>query len=193
MTLRNIEANTMDFYIAQGISVLTALTAIVGMQMKNMKAILLSQILANLFTASTYFLLDGFSGAGICLVAIAQAVTRFFYNQKNKKPQLWVIILFISLYIGCSVVYYKTFIDVFSALAAVCYAMSIAQSNPKRSRLWYVLNPLFWVVYDINTRAYGNLIMHASIFLSTLLVLIRVDGIFSYKNKTSHGAEEEQS
>ena len=118
MTLRNIEANTMDFYIAQGISVLTALTAIVGMQMKNMKAILLSQILANLFTASTYILLDVFSGAGICLVAIAQAVTMFFYNQKNKKPQLWVIILFISLYIGCSVVYYKTFIDVFSALAA---------------------------------------------------------------------------
>ena len=78
----------MEFYIAQGISVLTALTAIVGMQMKNMKAILLSQILANLFTASTYFLLNAFSGAGICLVAIVQAVVMFFYNRKNKTPVL---------------------------------------------------------------------------------------------------------
>lgn len=181
----------MEFYIAQGISVLTALTAIVGMQMKNMRAILLSQILANLFTASTYFLLGGFSGAGICLIAIAQAVTMFFYNQKNKTPHLWVIILFVLLYVGCSIFYYKTFIDIFSALAAVCYAMSIAQSNPKLSRLWYVLNPLFWVVYDINTRAYGNLIMHASIFLSTLLALIRVDGIFTSKHKTPHNTEEE--
>ena len=172
----------MEFYIAQGISVLTALTAIVGMQMKNMKAILLSQILANLFTASTYFLLGGFSGAGICLVAIVQAVTMFFYNQKNKKPHLAVTVLFILAYVACSVVYYERFIDVFSAMAAVCYAMSITQSSPTASRLWYVMNPLFWVVYDLYTRAYGNLIMHASIFLSTFLALIRVDGIFK-KNK----------
>ena len=173
----------MNFYIAQGISLLTALTAIIGMQMKNMKAILITQILANLFTASTYFLLDGFSGAGICAIAIVQAVVMFFYNKKEKSPSPLVIFSFILLYIGCSIVYYAHFIDIFSALAAVCYAMSIAQTTPTSSRLWYLFNPLFWVIYDIYTKAYGNLIMHASIFFSTLSALIHVDGIFK-RNKT---------
>ena len=181
----------MEFYIAQGISVLTALTAIVGMQMKNMKAILLSQILANLFTASTYFLLNAFSGAGICLVAIVQAVVMFFYNRKNKGPHIEVILLFVFAYIVCSMKYYNQFTDVFSALAAVCYAMSITQTNPKFARLWYVFNPLFWVIYDLYARAYGNLIMHASIFVTTAFALIRVDGLFKKQPKTEPIQEDE--
>jgi hypothetical protein len=45
---------------------LTGVVAVVMMQFKDMRKILIGQILANLLTASTYFLLGGFSGAGIC-------------------------------------------------------------------------------------------------------------------------------
>ena len=84
----------MEFYIAQGISVLTALTAVLMMQFKSMKLILLGQIVANLLAASTYFLLDGLSGAGICFLAIAHTIVMFFYNRKNKhreKEQLHML------------------------------------------------------------------------------------------------------
>ena len=171
----------MEFYIAQGISILTAITAVIAMRLKNMKGILIGQILANLFTASTYFLLGGFSGAGICLLAIVQGVVMFFYNKNGKKTHNAVIVGFILLYIACSVIYYEHIIDVCSALAAICYAMSIAQATAKDSRLWYVFNPLLWVIYDIYTRAYANLVMHAAIFCSTALFLIRNDGIFRKK------------
>ena len=43
----------MEFYIAQGISIVTALVAILSMQLKNMKSILVFQITANLLAAST--------------------------------------------------------------------------------------------------------------------------------------------
>ena len=165
----------MEFYIAQGISVLTALTVIVVMQFKSMKKILLGQILANLLTASTYFLLCGFSGAGICFLAIVQSVVMYFYNVKDLKPHRAVIAVFILLYIGWSAVYYKNPADIFSAMAAVCFAMSIVQQSPRLSRLWYMFNPLFWLVYDICTRAYGNFIMHLVIFGSTLFAFIRRD------------------
>ena len=72
----------VEFYIAQGISVLTALTAVITMQMKKMRNILLGQITANILTASTYFLLGGFSGAGICLIAIVKSIVMFFYERK---------------------------------------------------------------------------------------------------------------
>lgn len=178
----------IEFYIAQGISVLTALTAIVTMQMKNMKGILLGQITANLLTASTYFLLGGFSGAGICLIAIVQSVVMFFYERKEKKPHLVVILLFILLYITCSIVYFKSFIDIFSALAAVFFAVSITRTKASSSRFWYVFNPLCWVVYDVYTRAYGNLIMHAVIFLSTFVAMIRIDGVFRRKHQDATSA-----
>ena len=85
----------MEFYLAQGISVLTGIVAVVMMQFKDMRKILIGQILANLLTASTYFLLGGFSGAGICLIAIVQTVTMFLYNLKERPPHRAVSALFI--------------------------------------------------------------------------------------------------
>jgi hypothetical protein len=170
------------FYVAQGISVLTALTAMVMMQFRSMKKILAGQIVANLLTASTYFLLGGFSGAGICFVAIVQSVVMFLYDRKGKKPPLWVLGIFIALYLTCSAMYFSSFMDIVSALAAVCFAVSIAQQKASASRAWYVMNPLLWMIYDLYTRAYANFLMHLVIFISTVTAMIRLD----LRKKTDH-------
>ena len=173
----------MEFYIAQGISVLTALTAVLMMQFKSMKLILLGQIVANLLAASTYFLLDGLSGAGICFLAIAHTIVMFFYNRKNKQPHISITIIFILLYIACSIYYFKSIIDIFSALAAICFAMSITQKEPAKSRLWYSFNPICWLIYSIFCRAYANCIMYCVIITSTFMAMVRVDGILKPKQK----------
>ncbi len=165
----------MEFYIAQGISVLTCIVAVIKMQFKDMKKILIGQILTNLLTALTYLLLGGLSGAGICIIAIIQTSVMYLYNVKSVPPHKSVIFGFIALYIACSAFYFTSFIDVISAVAAICYAFSVAQTKPSLSRLWYLFNPLCWLIYDIFTKAYGNFIMHIVIFLSTLFAIIRND------------------
>ncbi|MBQ1947214.1 MAG: YgjV family protein [Clostridia bacterium] len=165
----------MAFYIAQAISILTALVAVFMVQFKTMEKILVGQIMANVLTASTYFLLGGFSGAGICFIAILQSVIMFLLAKKEKQVKLPVILVFVGLYLVCSFLYYSSFVDVFSALAAVCFAFSIAAKNPKLSRRWYVLNPICWMIYDIATKAYGNFIIHAVVFISTFSAILRLD------------------
>jgi len=165
----------MNFYLIQGISILTTIAAIWSMQFKSMKGILLSKMVVNLLCASSYFFLDGFSGAGICLVAIVQSIVLYFYNVKNKETPLWVIIAFILAYIACSVVYYTAPVDLISSIAAVCFAISLVQKSPTASRLWYSLNPFLWIFYDIPTRAYGNLVMHVIIFVVAVVTIIRLD------------------
>ena len=165
----------MEFYVAQGISVLTGVVAVVMMQFKEMKHILAGQILANLLTASTYFLLGGFSGAGINLIAIVQTVVMFVYSLKKIPPKKWVIAVFILLYAVCSAIYYRSPVDLFSGGAAICYAFSVVQTKASLSRLWYLFNPLCWLVYDLFTAAYGNFILHVIIFSTTLLAILRRD------------------
>lgn len=165
----------MEFYIAQAISVINGVVAVMMMQFKSMKKILIFQIICNLLTASTYLLLGGLSGAGICIIAIVQTVTMFIYNVRKVPPHRLVIALFVALYVGCSIFYFKSFIDIFSGLAAVCFALSVVQTKSSRSRLWYVFNPLFWLIYDIFTRAYGNFALHLTVFISTFLAIIRND------------------
>ncbi len=165
----------MEFYIAQGISILTGIVAVVMMQFKDMKNILAGQILANLLTASTYLLLGGFSGAGICIIAIVQSVAMFLYSLKKIPPHKAVIAVFVVLYIACSAFYYQSPPDLFSALAAVCYAFSVVQTKSSLSRLWYLFNPLCWLIYDLFTKAYGNFLLHVVVFASTLLAILRND------------------
>ena len=165
----------MEFYLAQGISVLTCIVAVGMMQFKDMKKILAGQILANLLTASTYLLLGGLSGAGICLLAIVQSVAMFLYNLKMIPPPKPLIALFIALYVACSALYFRSAADLLSSLAAVCYAFSVVQTKASLSRLWYLFNPLCWLVYDLFTAAYGNFILHVIIFSTTLLAILRRD------------------
>lgn len=165
----------MEFYVAQAISIVMALFALASMQFKNLKMVLACQIVSNVLCASTYFLLGGFSGAGICLIAILQSVVYFILNYKKIEPPLYVAIIFVCLFIGCSVVYYKSPIDLLSAGAAICFAISMAQKSSAKARIVYLLNPIFWTVYDIFTLAYVNTFIHGAIFVSTLFAIIRLD------------------
>ncbi len=173
----------MDTYIAYGFSILTAIVAIVVMQFKSMTIILIGQITANLLTAFSYFFVGGWSGSGICFIAIIQSCVMFVYDRKNVKPQLWVILLFIAAYIACSVILFRSVFDLFSTAAAICFAISIVQKNPFISRIWYAADMLLWTVYDISCRQYGNLVLHTVIFLSTFVAMIRLDGLFRKKIK----------
>lgn len=173
----------LEFYIAQIISIFTTIVAIVFLQCKSMKWILLGQLTANLLSSLTYFLLGGFSGAGICLLAIVQSIVMFIFSQKKKSPPIWIILVFIVLYVACSVLYYKSVIDIFSALAAVLFCVSIAQEDAKKSRLWYVFNPICWLIYSVFCRAYLNCITYSFVLISTLVAMVRVDGIFRRKKE----------
>lgn len=165
----------MEFYIAQGISVLTCILAVVISQFKDMRGILAGRILTNLLSATTYLLLGGLSGAGVCLIAIVHTVIMYIYNEKKIPPHKSVIVLFVTLYVACSAVYYSSPVDIISGVAAVCFALSVVQTKPSCSRLWFVFNPLLWLIYDVFTRAYGNMVLHVIIFISTLAAIIRYD------------------
>ena len=185
----------VEFYIAQGVSVLTAIVAVLMVQFKNVKMILLGQLVANLLTAITYILLGGLSGGGICLIAILQSLVVFGYTQKKKRMHGWVLALFIMAYVACSMAYYKTVLDIFPALAAVFFAVSITMERSFLARVWYIFSPIFWVVYDIATLAYGNLLIHAVVFTSTMIALIRIDDIFGWKKrkKTVNAVVDEEN
>jgi hypothetical protein len=180
----------MEFYIAQIIGIITAIIAVCMMQFKNLKLILLGQLTTNLLAATSYILLGGLSGGGISIIAIVQSLVMFFYNQKSKKPQWWLLLAFILAYLTCSVVYYKTIIDIFPAISAVLFAISIAMDTPFSSRIWYVFNPISWIIYDVVTTAYGNLLVHALVFVSTAVALVRVDDIFGLKKRKKSSSND---
>ena len=171
------------FYIAQGISIITAVIAILSVQLKGMKAILITQIIGNTLASSTYFLLGGFSGAGVSLIAVVQTVVMYFYNVRGIKPHVPVTAAFILAYVLNSAFTFSSVFDIFPTIAAVCFALSVSQSKPILFRFFSIWNPLSWLIYDVYARAYGNMLMHLGIFISIIIACIRYDGFFGLIKK----------
>lgn len=171
------------FWIAQGISFVTALAAILALQLKNMKGILTCQIAANILSASTYLLLGGLSGAGMGFIAAVQAIIIFVLKQKNIEPRFWMSLVFIAMFVGYLAWSYRSPIDLLPMGAAVFYSLSISQKNPTLYRIYGTVNPTFWLAYDVFTLAYVNFFVHLGILLSGLVGLIRIDILGRRKGK----------
>ena len=177
---------TLAFWLAQGISVIAGVLAIVMLQLKNMKIILLFQILINLIASTNYLLMDGGSGMLLSLVAIFHSIVMFFYNTKEIKPHVPVTVGFILIYFACSI--YNLVIthdpmEILPAFAAFCFSMCLMQKKPSVFRIWAAFNPTFWLPYDIYTESYVMFMVHAGILISSIVGMIRVDGIFKRKKQ----------
>lgn len=172
------------FIISQIISVVTGILAVVMMQLKSMKGVLIFEIIVNATTLSSYFLVGGDTGAFICVLAMVQSVVMYLYKRKSKEPQLWVIILFIIGYLGLSVyniVQSKQIIDILPACAAICFCLALVQKKTAAFRIWGALNPLFWLGYDIYTKSYVLFCVHFGILVSSIVGMIRLDGALRRK------------
>ena len=177
----------MTFYIAQAFSFLSAFAIIIGMQCKSMKAILFWQSLGNLAVSLGYFFLGGISGGLICLFAVGQGGVMYLYNKQGKKPHAAVLALFIAISVVCSAVtayFSRSFAEIFSAVGALLYTLSIAQQRPAASRLIYLFNPLCWMCYDVFTKAIVSFIVHLVVFISTGVGIVRVDLLGKKKDAT---------
>ena len=180
-----------EFWIAQGISVVTGILAIIMMQLKNMKVILVFQILVNLIASTNYLLMEGDTGMIVSLVAVLHSIVMYFYNTKKATPHIPVTVGFILVYVSCAA--YNIFttrdlMELLPAFAAFCFAISLIQKKPSVFRIWGALNPTFWLAYDLYTGSYVMFLVHLGILTSSVVGMIRLDGYF--RKKKPDGAEQ---
>lgn len=167
----------MNFVIAQWVGVLCTLIALIGVQFKNINHILVTQILTNLLSVVSFGLLGGLSGAWICLVAIVQTVVMFRFNQSSragdKRLRRRLAAIFCSVYVLGTVFVYKGWGDLVSGTCAVIFALAVVQENSDKFRGIFLVNGILWMIYDLTTGAYTNMLMHGMSFVSTLTAIIR--------------------
>lgn len=168
------------FIIAQILGILGSASNIISMQLKKKQHILICFILAGVLFTGSYLLLNGYSGAIVCLIATLQTGLSYIYDRKNKELPKWLIIIFFILSTLGGVLTYQNILDIFAILAGVTYTWSIIQKQEKYIRLITLSNSALWFIYDIFIKAYSTCISDAIIILSTLIGIIRFDVL---KNK----------
>lgn len=163
------------FILAQIFGILIIVANALSMQMKKKQQILIMFILANLFSTINFVLLQSYSGAIICFVAIIQTMINYFFDKKKKKLPKWLISSYIIAFILCGLITYQTYLDILPILCSILYTTTIIQTREKNIRRITLINAILWLVYDFAAMAYTAGISDMVILISTLVGMYRFD------------------
>ena len=165
------------FYVAQIIGVLTTACMVVANQLKDMRYILLVQMLANGLAATSAAILGGLSGAWICGVAAVQTGVLYILDKKDASEKLrkWLLLLFAVMYIAGTAVVYSSWRDLISCGGAMLFLLAVMQEKPSRYRGYICVNAFLWLMYNLSILGFGNALTNAVELGSAVVGIIRLD------------------
>ena len=169
----------MAFLIAQIAGGLSTVTALLCVQAKEAKMILLGQFVCNLLSAACYGLLGSFSGAWVCILATVHTLMISLVNrnepaQRQKRVRI-ISVLFSAAYILGTIWTYSSWPDVITGICALLFVMTISQEKAGQMRSVMILSMSLWIVFDIAVGAYTSILTHGSTLASLLIARLRLD------------------
>ena len=163
------------FIIAQIFGIVACILSVISMLSKNITGALIFQMLANIAIAINFGMVDGISGAVVCIIGTVQTLLLFVMRKKEIEPKLWLLGLFLVAYITAAIVMYSKWFDVLSGIAAVTFAVAVFQKNTSMYRAIMLVNSCLWIVFDFCAGAYTAIITHGVILASIIVGMIGLD------------------
>lgn len=176
------------------IAVFTTIFTVAGMQFRNMRVILVSQLIANSLLA-TQCIIGGTSSAGaIVFLSIAQTVVSFVYNSCGKRFPVPLTISFMAGFTAITIIFFSTPFDILTLIAAWFYAICIVQEHSYICRFCVFSNTCLWLIYDAFVMPSG-LINHTAVGVLIFATIIRLDrkewkNVFARLKKTKKSTEK---
>ena len=160
--------------LAYIIGIFNTIFAVASMQFKNMKFVLLFQLICNSLLTIQYVLEGRISVSGVVVLAVVQTIIRFFFDRKKKPFPVWLTFVFILLFTIVSIVMMKSPYDLITCVAVWFFAIFVVQKRSSVARFCSFMNVLLWLVYDVLC-APSAVLTHTVILIFVLVGIIRLD------------------
>ena len=175
--MRYIEVVHMEIIdiLAYAVGILTTAVAVLSMQFKSMRIVLLLQIVANGLLGLQYAIRGADTGVWSLSLGVVQIILSYVLNVKSIRFPKWLVLLFITGYLIITVFTYKSIFDVLPFIALCIFSVSIIQEKSRICRILSVLNSITFLVYDVSTQSYSAIITHGTILLFLIVGILRLD------------------
>ena len=156
------------------------IATVLGMQFKNMRYIIICQLLSNALLALQCIVGGTVSTGGVVLLATVQTAVSFVYNSKGIKFPLWLTLSFMAGFSAITVIGFvspsiaSSPFDLVTMVAVWFFALSIVQERSWICRFCLAINVSLWLIYDVVILPSGVL-NHAIILASIFFSIFRND------------------
>lgn len=164
--------DTFLYILGQFFGIVAVVLGFVSFQMRTPRGILSCQIATASLFALHYFLINAITAMALNMLAAVMCVVYYFRDKRGSKSKL-APIFFTALVVAVSIFTWDKWYSVFIAAGLAFNAISLAASNPQRTRaLMFIKSPLC-LIYNIFTLSLGGAIYECVAFISSLIGIIR--------------------
>lgn len=152
------------------VSVLSIILYVLSVQYKNKDRILITQIFASICYLIVYIFKGAWSGVSIEFLEETKDVCFIGYEQKNRKIPFYILVIFVSLLITCSIIFYDGLLSLLPLLINIILFVATYFRNPRFIRYSLVISGILWGIYNLYVKAYiiciGNVLEVVSAIIS---------------------------
>lgn len=163
------------FIIAQCVSLVCVILAIIGIQFKSKTKILLVFVIIDLLYIVVYILLKKNTGAILVGMAMIKSLIFYFYSLKNKKPNLIVLILLQVINVSVVIIFWTWWADLLLMSAILIATYTTWQNNMTILRSGQIMSKMLSIVYNIFAGAYVAIAADLIIAIFTFISIYRYD------------------
>ncbi len=161
--------------VIQLIGLIAMVAWVSSIQLNKKDKILELQIIASLFYAVHYGLLDAMSAVGVTIVSIIRLTTIYIIEKKGKTVPVYVLLIFMAMLVGVGVITYTGPISVLPIIITMIYTYCTWQKNTKVIRIGFFCAGWMWILYNFTVGAYVLMIGNALEVISSTVSFFRFD------------------
>lgn len=180
----------MNPIIAQALGFVAMAFNILSYQQKSAKRIIAFQLFGGLFFCLNYLLLGAYIGAILNVIAFIRAIL-FLKKDKFHTDSIGWLIVFGAAYLGAYLLTFTVLgkaptpanfiIECLPVIGMFATHLAFRYNDAKTIRRLSLISSVSWLIFNIINIAIGAILCEVFSFISIIVAMIRLDGLFSKK------------
>lgn len=163
------------YILSQVIGAIGLVVLTIGMQFREKKNVLLAQTITNGCILVQYLLLGAITGTFMYLVNTIRMLTFYIWDKKEKRANIFLLILFTTFSIFFGFFSYKNIISLIAITSSILTTYAAWQTSPKKMRLIIIFSTAILIIHDVYFKAYGSMLTYILVVISTTISFIKYD------------------
>ena len=161
--------------VAQIFGVIALIVYCYTLQLESKEKILRFLLVTNVFYCLQYLMLDAYSALFACFIGVVRSLVFIKYEKENRKVDLWVLILIITITLYSGILSYNNVISLIPIITSIMYTTVVWQPNLKLFRVNSIFNACTWIFYNFYVRAYVSILSSIIELIVAIIAIIRLD------------------
>jgi len=164
------------FYLAQAMSIISIIVAVIGLQQKDKNKIVLFMGISNIFVTLSYLFLQAHTGFYLMIVATLRMFVFYYIGIKknfNKALSVLLLVAFEAIQIATSCYSYEGVLTLITLSGFLLYTYGCWQKNKNILLVTNIYLSICNITYNSFHQGYFNIVLEAILICASLFPLLK--------------------